>query len=105
MLEALDRVRRYVGDQSFDDFAHNELRIDAVVRNLELLGEAAKHIPQDLRDRHPSIPWRKIAGLRDILVHQYFSLNLPIVWDIIQHELPPLPSAIKAIVEAETFPE
>lgn len=105
MLEALDRVQRYVGDRSFEDFAHDELRIDGVVRNLELLGEAAKHIPQDLRDRHPSVPWRNIAGLRDVLAHQYFSLNLPILWDLMQHDLPLLPSAIKAIREAETFPE
>ena len=100
MLEAIDRVHRYVGDRTFEDLAQDELRIDGVVRNLELLGEAAKHLPHDLRDRHPAVPWRALTGLRDILAHQYFSLNLPILWDLIHNELPQVSSALKAIAEA-----
>ncbi|NCC30878.1 MAG: DUF86 domain-containing protein [Chloroflexia bacterium] len=63
------------------------MRLDAVVRNLEVIGEAAKNLPQAQRDLAPTIAWRKIAGLRDIVAHQYFGLNLTIIWDVVQHRL------------------
>src|SRR5579883_1342264 len=67
MQQALERITRYLQRQTFDTFEQNELLVDGIVRNLELLGEAAKHVPQDIRSNHPSVPWTKIAGLRDIL--------------------------------------
>ncbi len=81
MLEAIARVERYTSGVDFATFSADEMRVDAVVRNLELIGEAAKNIPQAQRDLTPAIEWRKIAGLRDIVAHQYFNLNLAIIWD------------------------
>jgi uncharacterized protein with HEPN domain len=66
------------------------MRIDAVIRNLEIIGEATKMIPESIRVRYPSVEWKKIAGLRDILAHHYFEVDLDIIWDIVQNKLPGL---------------
>lgn len=73
-----------------ESFAQDTMRIDAVVRNLEIIGEAAKMIPESIRVEYPNIEWRKIAGLRDILAHHYFEVDLDIVWDVVQNKLPEL---------------
>jgi len=73
-----------------ESFAQDTMRIDAVVRNLEIIGEAAKMIPESIRVEYPNIEWRKIAGLRDILAHHYFEVDLDIVWDLVQNKLPEL---------------
>ena len=99
MHEALLRVTRYTAGVSYDAFVKDELRIDAVVRNLEMVGEAAKHVPQALRKQHPSVAWKQISGLRDILIHQYFAVSLPIVWDIVQNEVPNLVNSLRSMLE------
>jgi uncharacterized protein with HEPN domain len=71
----------------FATFSADEMRVDAVVRNLEVIGEAAKNIPQAQRDLAPAVEWRKIAGLRDIVAHQYFGIDLNIIWEIVQNRL------------------
>ena len=72
---------------------------DAIVRNLEVIGEAVKKIPDDVRDSHRDIPWKKIAELRDILIHEYFGINLNIVWDVIENKLQPLKAATIKLYE------
>ncbi|HEX8983193.1 MAG TPA: DUF86 domain-containing protein [Ktedonobacterales bacterium] len=76
ILTALDRIDRYTQGLSLEAFRADEMRIDAVVRNLETLGEAVKHLPTSVRDLSPDTPWAQIAGLRDVLAHAYFSVNL-----------------------------
>jgi uncharacterized protein with HEPN domain len=66
-----------------------------------MIGEAARHVPQSLGDRHLSVPWAQISGLRDILVHRYFSMNLPIIWDVVTNEAPLLHGSILAILREE----
>jgi uncharacterized protein with HEPN domain len=63
---------------------------DAVIRNLEVIGEAVKHLPPDLRRRHPEVPWRSITALRNVLIHEYFGVDLEIVWRVVQRRLPAL---------------
>ncbi len=99
--QALDKIQRYTQGFTQETLADDELRVDGIVRNFEIIGEAVKNLPADLRARHPSVPWNQIAGLRDLLIHQYFSVNMTILWDIIEHEVPLLQSAIRAMLETE----
>lgn len=98
MLEAIQKTRRYTNSLTFEDFSLDEKTIDAVVRNLEILGEAVKQIPDSLRLEYPQVDWSRIAGLRDILIHQYFGIDLTIVWDIIENKLPTLELQINQIL-------
>ncbi len=98
ILECIDKVSRYVAGLSFANFLKDEKTIDAVNRNLEIIGEAARNIPEQIKIKHPEIEWRGIIGLRNILIHEYYSLTLKIIWDIIQNELPILREQIKQVL-------
>ena len=95
------KVRRYTEGMSFEDFQSDERTYDAVVRNLQIIGEAVKNIPQEIRLKYSEVEWRKIAGLRDILAHAYFSIEDEIVWDIVETKIPPLLIIVERILEAE----
>jgi uncharacterized protein with HEPN domain len=88
--EASLKVERRTRDVSFDEFVANDVLYDAVVRNLEVIGEAVKGIPAEVRERCPGIDWRQIAGLRDILAHAYFAIDDATLWDIIRNKIPDL---------------
>ena len=81
----------------FKDFTNDKKTINAVIRSLEVLGEASKKIPDDLKMKHPKIPWTRMAGMRDKLIHQYFGIDIEIVWTVIKEELPPLRPDIKKL--------
>ncbi len=88
MLEAARRVIRFTGDRYLEAFVADEMAYDATLRNLEVLGEAAKSIPEEVRQRYPDVDWRGIAGLRDVLAHAYFALDDATLWKIIRVDIP-----------------
>jgi len=101
ILEAIRKIQNYTKNMGFSEFKRNELVQDAVIRNLEIIGEAVKRIPDSIKREHPHIEWRKIAGLRDILIHAYFEIDLEIIWDIIKNKIPSLKEKILKILEEE----
>jgi uncharacterized protein with HEPN domain len=97
VLEACERIRAYVADCDFDAFMADTRTSDAVLRNLEIVGEAVKKLPSELLAQAPHVPWSDVAGFRDILAHAYFRVDLTLVWDILQHELPALEEAARQL--------
>lgn len=98
MLEAIEKVQTYTRGMSFSDFEKNDLVVDAVVRNLEVIGEASKRIPEDVKRRAPEVEWRKVGAFRDVLAHEYFRVNRRIVWDVVEKKLPALASACEKLL-------
>jgi uncharacterized protein with HEPN domain len=102
ILEAAGAAREFVAGMGKDELAKDRRTRDAVVRNLEIIGEAAKKLPAQMRRDHPEVEWKKIAGLRDILVHDYFGIDMDIVWDIVQDKLPVLVEQVQCILDGPT---
>jgi len=94
--QAIGKIKSYTAGLTRDVFDHDDRTIDAVIRNLQVIGEAAKMIPESVRATYPNVEWKKIAGLRDILAHQYFEVDLDIIWDVLQNKLPELDRELRA---------
>lgn len=87
ILESIEKIDSYIKNQNFEDFQEDSKTVDAVVRNLEIVGEAANQIPNEVKQKFPSIKWRQIVGLRNRVIHEYFGVDLKIIWQEIKKDL------------------
>ncbi|HLP49192.1 MAG TPA: DUF86 domain-containing protein [Candidatus Kapabacteria bacterium] len=104
ILEAIKRIRDYILDMDYNSFLDDMKTRDAVVRNLEIIGEASKNIKDDFRNQYPDVPWKEMAGVRDKLIHHYFGINFEVVWTIIHEELPAVQVNIDIILNTISLP-
>jgi len=104
ILESIERIQTYTRGVDYDSFSCNQMMIDAVIRNLEVIGEAAGKVPNEIQNKYPSIPWRKMIGLRNVLIHEYFGVDESIVWEVATTNLREVkPEILRAIQEEGDF--
>jgi len=94
ITEALDRIFQYVQGLDYNSWLKDQKTIDAVIRNLEIIGEAAANVPQEIQDQYANIPWYQMKGMRNILIHEYFGVDNEVIWKTIQNDLPKLKTTI-----------
>ena len=101
ILESIGRIQRYTAGLAYEEFCLDQRTVDAVIRNFEIMGEAARHVPQEIESTYPDVPWHQSRAMRNELIHGYFGVNLAIVWDTIQHDLPPLVPLLRQVLAQE----
>ncbi len=101
ILDAVDKIRMYVADYSQSTFLESTLIQDGVIRQMEIMGEASRRISPDTRMQHPDIPWREMAAMRNKLIHDYFGIDLQLVWTTVQEELPKVRASLVRVLKDE----
>lgn len=97
ILLAIESIEEYTKNMTFSDFQQNKLVVDAVIRNFEIIGEASVHIPETFRHLNPDIPWKQMTAMRNVLIHEYFGVNLNTIWQTLHLRLPILKQQLLAI--------
>ncbi len=101
ILDAIDLIDDYLKDKSYEEFEENRMLQDAVIREIEIIGEATKNLSVEFRNKYSEIPWRQIAGMRDKLIHGYFGVDLGAVWDTATKDIPSLRKKLREILKME----
>jgi len=101
VLDAISQIAKYTKNISYKDFVSNQMIQDAVIRQVEIIGEATKNLSKKIKEKYKDIPWRKMAGMRDKLVHGYFGVDLEAVWEAVEKDIPALRKRIKSIIGKE----
>lgn len=99
MINAMSAIEEFVGELTFEDFIKDDKTLSAVIRKFEIVGEATKNIPDNIRQRYPYIPWKLMAGMRDRLIHAYFGIDYKLVWYTVKTEIPKLKPKLQKILE------
>jgi uncharacterized protein with HEPN domain len=99
--DCIGKIQQYIKGMNEDDFLNNPLIQDAVIRNLEIIGEATKQLNQDFRSKYPQIPWKRVAGLRDKLIHDYIGVDLWADWSVVEKVIPDFDQQIQTIIQKE----
>jgi uncharacterized protein with HEPN domain len=101
MLLSMKRIEEYIQDLDFEQFKRNYIKVDAVVRNFQVIGEAANNIPKNIQEKYPQIPWQKMYGLRNLIAHEYFGIDYEILWEIARNQLSKNLEDMEIIVQQE----
>jgi uncharacterized protein with HEPN domain len=101
IMDAINRIEKYLDKVTCEEFLENELVQAAVIREIEIIGEASKRLPEDFRIKNPNMPWRKMAGMRDKLVHDYMGVDIDAVWDTVDRDIPQLKNKLISVIESE----
>jgi len=102
-LDSIEKIEKYVNNLNYEEFSKNLVVIDAVVRNFEIIGEATKNLSKEIKSLYPNIPWKEMAGMRNKVIHEYFGVNLKIVWKTIKERLPELKIKIGEILKSKLW--
>lgn len=100
--EASQNISQFISEMAWEEFAQDQKTIYAVVRAFEIIGEAAKKVPLSVQKRHPNVPWKQMAGMRDKLIHEYFGVNYEVLWKTAQEDIPPVQKLIAMVLEEES---
>ena len=101
ILLSMNRIAEYIGELEFIQFKQQYMIVDAVIRNFEIIGEAAKHIPEEICKKYPELPWKKMYVLRNIITHEYFGIDYEVIWEIAKNDLPNNRLALLNLIEKE----
>ena len=99
MLDAIEKIQQFVDGMDFGKFSSDSKTVFAVIRALEIIGEASKKIPETTKRQNPDLPWRGMSGIRDKLIHEYFGMNLQVVWNTVNEDIPKIKPGISAMLE------
>ncbi len=99
ILDSIEKVNQFIQDMNYMEFKQDDKTIYAVIRAIEILGEASKQIPKEMKRIFPDVPWREMAGMRDKLIHNYFGINIEVVWKTAIQDIPPLKPLIESIIK------
>lgn len=98
ILDCISKIQAYTAGLTLEQFQNDALRIDAVIRNFEIIGEAAGYIPLEVQEKYPELAWLEMRGMRNIMAHEYFGVSIPIIWQTIQNDLPALAEGMSRIL-------
>jgi len=101
ILDAIEKIQRYTDGMNLKSFKADDKTVDAVVRNITIIGETSNHVPQEVQNKYPDIPWIEMRGIRNVIVHEYFGVSHSILWHTIRENLPPLLPTLKKMLEDE----
>ncbi len=101
ILESISRIKEYVGLMDFEEFSKNKIKVDAVMRNMEIIGEAATQLPEDIKEKYKDTPWREIQDFRIVVAHRYWKINKERIWDIIENKLDTLRQQVEETLSKE----